>query len=385
MKLADTSSCCGCGACSNICAKKAIQMQSDEEGFLYPVVNEDLCVDCGLCVSVCPASTDKEILRQPISSYAAWNKDENVRFESSSGGMFSVIAENILDRGGVVYGAAWKDGLKLSHVGVERKEQLGSLRGSKYIQSDMGNCYSEIRNHLRQDRWVCFCGTPCQVAALQLFLRKEYDKLVTVDFVCHGVPSQKVFDAFLSDVEKRRGVRLDRYNFRDKRVNGWSVSTTSSGLVMGSGKRKDIMYDIAMSSYMKAFLLGKMSRTSCYSCAFSQKKRCSDFTLGDYWGVRNVFPQMQDVAKGVSMLFVNTEKAHSFMDQIAEKSELIKSSVDEIAAYNANLNQPTHRPQSRNNLKSLFLGQDYIKENIPSTYNRDMLKFYIKRLLRFYK
>lgn len=376
-------SCCGCGVCSNICAKKAICMQPDEEGFSYPVINNDLCVECGLCFTVCPTASEKEILNYPLLSYAAWNKNVAIRYKSSSGGLFTVIAETILDRGGVVYGASWENGLQLTHIGVEDRTGLEKLRGSKYLQSDMGTCYLEIRNHLRNNRWVCFCGTPCQVAALRLFLRNDYERLITLDFVCHGVPSQKVFDAFVTELETRKGVRLDTFNFRDKDINGWACnSPSSSGLSLRTKKRKKYAFDKAMYVYMNAFMKGMISRESCYSCKFSQKKRVSDFTLGDFWGVREVFPDMKDAAKGVSMLFANTEKSRDFLANIQESVVLQSCPVDEVAARNHNLNHPTFRPQNRDDLKNIFSNKDKIMRHVPSAYYKAMSKYYIKKVIK---
>jgi coenzyme F420-reducing hydrogenase beta subunit len=378
------TSCCGCGACCNICAKNAIQMNPNEEGFLYPVIDDQQCVDCGLCLSVCPTHSKEEILNYPLSSFAAWSKNDKIRFESSSGGVFSVIAEQILDSGGVVYGAAWGKDLKLTHICVEHVDQLGQLRGSKYLQSDIGSCYSEVKKHLHDGRRVCFCGTPCQIAGLKLFLRKDYDNLITLDFVCHGVPSQKIFDLFVADIESRKNVCLDKYNFRDKTINGWACNSSSSGLETESKIRKTFVFDMAMSSYMNLFMKGMISRESCYSCDFSQKRRCSDFTLGDFWGVTDVFPEFKNVSNGVSMLLVNTQKALAFLSDIEEDIILHDCSVDIIASYNSNLNQPTYRPKDRDGIKNLFSNHDFIKNNVPDTYYKDMSKYYIKKFLKYF-
>lgn len=376
------SSCCGCGACVNICNRKAIKMQANEEGFMYPVINNDVCINCELCTKVCPIIKSEEILHAPLFSYASWNKDSRKRFESSSGGTFSVIAEKVLAMGGVVYGASWCDGLKLKHIGVENKEDLKLLIGSKYLQSDMSFCFSEIKQKLQSNRWVCFCGTPCQVAGLKLFLRKDYEQLITIDFVCHGVPSQKIFDFFISDIEARNNLKLDQYQFRNKKINGWACNSSSSGLSVKSNKRKNLYFDKAMSSYQSAFMAGKISRESCYSCKFSQKNRCSDFTIGDYWGVKEVFPDMKNSSDGVSMLLVNTDKGKLLLDDVKNFIELIDSSYENIAIRNPNLNQSTRRPESRNDLKNVVFCSEYIKNNVPSSYYKDMLKFYIKRILR---
>lgn len=291
--------CCGCSACVEACPKQCISFDEDCEGFRYPKVDLDLCIHCNLCEKVCPVinlPAKKEITK--VS--AAINKDENVRLNSSSGGIFSIIAENVLQNGGVVFGAIFDENWEVRHSYIENIEDLSKMRSSKYLQSRMESSYKDAQRFLKEGREVLFTGTPCQIAGLQRFLRREYDNLIAVDVICHGVPSPKVWRMYLKQLidEKKIGPSINdiqKINFRSK-DHGW----TNYDIVIESpeGTIEDRHCDNA---YFQAFNMNVILRPICYSCPFKGGKSGSDITIADFWGISKVDPSMQD-EKGTSMI-----------------------------------------------------------------------------------
>lgn len=318
--------CCGCGACVQICTPKSITLEEDKEGFLYPHVDVSLCVDCGLCEKVCPVINQGRSC-EPMAVYAAINPDEEIRLQSSSGGIFTLLAESVIAENGVVFGARFDEHWNVIHDYTETQEGLDIFRGSKYVQSRIGNTYGKILQFLKAGRKVLFTGTPCQVGGLKRYLRKEYDNLLTVDFVCHGVPSPKVWQKYLDEevahlCDKNsvssypissfsgRDALVKGISFRNK-VLGWKkysfVLTLSKATAAGEQNTvsaSSIFYDNA---YMQAFLDNLSLRPSCYNCPAKAGKSGSDITLGDFWGIENIDPPMDD-DKGASLVLVNTVK-----------------------------------------------------------------------------
>lgn len=311
--------CTGCTACASACPKHAISMQRDEWGFLYPRVNEEACINCGLCQKVCPArNTPARRNRLEEEQFrAAWHRDAAVRAASSSGGAFSALAALVLGRGGYVCGAAFnEDYHAVSHIIIHREEELPKLRASKYLQSDMGQCYTAVQKLLKDGAEVLFTGTPCQVAGLHLFLRKEYENLTTADIVCHGVPSPKVYDDYATWLETAQGGKLTHYTFRDKRWS-WTRFNMRADFSNGStyfGKwETDLFY--------RGFLQDLYLRDCCYTCPFSSPERYSDITLSDFWGVfKEPRPEWSD-EKGVSMCMSHTEKGEKLLREAASYME----------------------------------------------------------------
>jgi len=306
--------CCGCGACVNICAKGAITMKEDAAGFIFPEVDESLCVSCGRCVDVCVFNKNGVGAGDEPEVYAAVYKDKKVLEESSSGGIFTPLACAVLERGGAVFGAAWNGDMSLEHICVEDKDELGRLRGSKYVQSSTADTFSKAKKLLQQDRPVCYCGTPCQIAGLKAFLGKEYDNLLTVDLVCHGVPSMKMLCDDLRAVAGDKYPQIKDIRFRDKRY-GWAVK----GAVLTDGG--EIKYNAGTSPYYFYFLKGEIYRESCYNCRFPSENRQGDITLGDYWGVHgSMIDKLGDIDpdKGISCVLVNTENGKKWFDIISD-------------------------------------------------------------------
>ena len=305
--------CCGCSACANICPHGAIEMVENSEGFLYPKIDQSKCVNCGLCKKTCPILNKINDNFKTPDCYAAMADDE-IRKVSSSGGVFSIIAEYILNKNGYICGCTFDlDELKAKHIIINSKEELYKLRGSKYLQSDIGNIYQEVKKILDNDNYLLFSGTPCQVAGLKLFLRKTYEKLLTVDILCHGVPSQKVYNKYLKELLKTKEEKILNINFRDKK-EGWSTSltttTTTTTTTYSNKQFKD--------NYMQLFLSNISLRQNCTDCKYCTTQREGDFTIADFWGIDNYDKNLND-GKGTSLVLVNNKKAQSVYSEIQNK------------------------------------------------------------------
>lgn len=311
IQITDKYKCCGCEACAQKCPRQCIQMRTDKEGFWYPEVNKIECIDCGLCEKVCPIINSNEIKR-PLKVYAAINPNEEIRQNSSSGGIFSLLAQYVLSEEGVVFGAKFNNKQEVIHGYCENVEELSAFRGSKYVQSRIGDSYKQAEAFLKVGRKVLFSGTSCQIAGLHKFLRKKYENLLTIDVVCHGVPSPLVWkkyyeEVLLKKVIKEKGLEQpivsDMYiSFRDK-SNGWKKYNF---LVKNA---HDILYKECFreNPFMKIFLQNISLRPSCYACPAKLGKSGSDITLGDYWGIEHYYPEMDD-DKGISLVMVYSSR-----------------------------------------------------------------------------
>ncbi len=329
MKLATTicnpEYCTGCSACVNICTTEAISMRADEKGFLRPVVSLEKCIDCGLCSMICPQNK-RDAPNKEGNIFAALAINDNLRLKSSSGGIFSLLAENILRNGGVVFGAAMAEDFHVKHLMIDSVEKLSLLRGSKYVQSEIGDCYREVRKHLKNDYPVLFSGTPCQVDALQRFLGKEYDKLLTVDIVCHGVPSPAVLRKFIESREKANCRKAIYINFRDKEP-GWSSFSTSIQFEDGTKEIDNSFYYFFVRNYCL--------RDSCSNCLYTSTKRVGDITLGDFWGYQESAPEyIENDDHGISVVFVNTENGAKAIQRINKKMNSTARTKEEATKKN---------------------------------------------------
>lgn len=330
IKIDNKSQCCGCNACASRCPKQCITLQEDAEGFRYPVIDIALCIDCGVCERVCPVIHPGEE-RTPLQAFAAVNPDETIRMQSSSGGVFTAIAEQIIAEGGVVFGAAFDENWEVRHTYTETNEGLAAFRGSKYVQSRIDTAYQDAERFLKDGRKVLFSGTPCQVAGLKHYLRKEYDNLLAVDFICHGVPSPKVWRKYLEENFSARRADAGKNSvlsssinkvpvitgiaFRDKTMAGWKKY---SFVVRGKSASKADKNTVLMSGifyenlYMQAFLNDLILRPSCYACPSKKGQSGCDVTLADFWGIEYVLPSM-DNDKGVSLLLAQTDRGENFI------------------------------------------------------------------------
>lgn len=310
IQITNKNHCCGCSACAQICPKQCIAMMPDSEGFCYPKINETICVKCGLCEKVCPMLKSQNMQGQ-VHAWAAYCKEDKIRLASSSGGIFSLLAEEILEEGGVVFGAAFDGQMMVHHVAVESVRDLERLRGSKYLQSRIENSYADVKAYLAADRKVLFSGTACQIAGLLHFLGRPYEKLWTVDVLCHGVPTPTLWKNYLSEQNRAFKMPVRQISFRDK-SQGWKKYQVAWKVEGGKIYRQPA----SRNSYMRLFLSNICLRPSCYDCHFKGFPRVSDLTLGDCWGVEQHSPEMDD-DKGTSVVIVNTEKGNTLREKIA--------------------------------------------------------------------
>lgn len=330
---AEKKRCTGCGACLNICPVNAITMQTDQEGFSYPKVQAEKCIHCGLCERNCPVMHPTYDNREQPACYAMMAQDEERR-TSSSGGFVPVVARWILEKGGIVYGAAWDKDWSVRHIEIESESDLYQIKGSKYLQGDAGKTYQQVKERLLQGRWVLFTGLPCQIAGLYSVLGESTtERLITIDILCHGAPSYKVFRKYLEenyDLEK-----LERFDFRDKSIFGWS---TEINCYFTDGREKHT--DHRNDSFYKAFLHCMILRPSCEQCTFSRLPRQGDFTAGGFWGVERVEPQWDD-KMGTSAILVNSEKARNVLELLMPQMKLWEPvSMESITYINKTVEQP---------------------------------------------
>ena len=301
IEIKEKKDCCGCHACASVCPRSCIAMLPDEEGFLYPKVDRERCIDCNRCVQVCPV-LHPAVSRRPLQVWAAKNPNEEVRMKSSSGGVFTLLAERIIGQGGVVFGARYDADWNVVHDWTDTLDGLAAFRGAKYMQSRMGNCFKEVRHFLNQGRPVLFSGTPCQVAGLKRFIRKENPLLWTVEIVCHGVPSPKVWQVYLTHLNRKKEP-LTLVDMRDKSIGwhqyGMKIASASHHLYVGKAVKN---------TYSKGFLADLYLRPSCHHCPARSGRSQSDFTLGDFWGIRRFYPAFDD-NQGVGLVFVYSEQA----------------------------------------------------------------------------
>lgn len=365
--------CTGCHACVNKCPKKCISMVTDKEGFDYPYIDKNNCTDCCLCEKTCPVLNGDKAARKP-KAYACINKNEAVRMESSSGGVFSLLAEFVINHGGIVYGAAFNDKFEVVHAGINDAKELYKLRGSKYVQSRLGNTFCEIEEYLKHGRLVYFSGTPCQVAGLLNFLSKPYDNLFCQDLICHGVPSPKVWNQYLGMLNhKYKGLPI-RINFRQK-DSGWNLFELSI-------KYKDSSYRCChkQDKYMRAFLGDMNLRRSCYSCQFKGLDRLSDITLADFWGIGNVLKDMDD-GKGTSLVIVNSEKGNAIFQEIKDDMLFKEAEVSDAVSYNPAAYRSVLKPKIREKFFSELDKNDF--ERYMAKVTREKLHVKLKKEIYF--
>lgn len=385
--ITDKKNCCGCSACEQSCPKHCITLNADNEGFMYPAVDLNSCINCGLCETVCPIIKPKVKEKCSTAAFAAYCKDETTRRESSSGGIFSLIATVILNKGGVVYGAAFDKYFNVVHQKIEAIESLGKLRGSKYVQSDKLEVFTEIKELLSKGILVLFSGTPCEVNALYKYLEyKDTTNLYTCDFVCHGVPSPKVWKKYLDEKEKEYDAKTKHVFHRDKR-HGWKTFSITLQLSRRS-KMTEYSKILTFDKYLQTFLRNVSLRPSCYNCKFKGVERVSDITLADFWGIRRVLPAMNNDT-GVSLVLVQSEKGKEIFGLIKPKIEYKEVGLQQVVKINENVKVSAKEPQNRrqyfeniDNLTFNELYNSYVKRsNSYETIN--LMKGYIKLFLHY--
>ena len=359
----DKKKCCGCGVCALICPKQAIVMKPDLSGFMYPHIKKESCISCGLCERAC-AFQKEQNNNMPEAVYALSRKDTQRLMDSASGGAFAGIAEQWIEQGGIVFGVALlqRNGTLIpSHTMAQTKEELLPLLGSKYVQSDLGTVYSDIKNSLDGGRKVLFSGTPCQVAGLNSWLQKDYEGLLTIDLVCHGVPSSVMFQDYLAIESQRIGYIIEDFRFRDKENEGYNARMIYSD----HGKKCSVCIPSNESSFYELFLHGEIFRENCYHCPYANAHHPADLTIGDYWGIEQEHPSyltpngVLDQKKGISMLMVNTAKGAEAFEIYKDAFWYYPSTFECVSKHNEQLTHPGLPGVHREEVLKLYQKKGY--------------------------
>ena len=320
--------CNGCGVCALKCPKKAISMKVDEEGFAYPTVDKNKCVNCNVCRDCCP---NHEHNRESIcESYVSINNNKDELRSSSSGGMFILLAKYVLAKKGIVFGVKYDEELKVKHDYIDNVSDIKKFQGSKYVRSEIGDSYCKVKEFLENDRYVLFTGTPCQCMGLRVYLGQEYEKLIICDIICHSNPSPKIFEIYKESIERKHNKEVNNILFRTKKI-GWY--STESIVIFNDGT------EIKESSFYKAFLSELLNRPSCHNCYFCSTNRFADFTIGDMWGIKEIDASIKDDNTGISLLCVNTDNAKRVFEEIKEKMYIKKIDINEAFKYNHHDNE----------------------------------------------
>lgn len=368
--------CCGCSLCANICPQKAIMIKANKKGFLFPQINAALCVSCGACEKVCPLINNANGKRHPLEAYMAKNRDEKVRSNSSSGGIFSAIATAILCEGGVVYGAAYTDNFVVKHTRVENISDLYKLRGSKYVQSELISVIDQIFYDLKSGRIVLFSGTPCQVHGISIRFAHYRNKgqLICVDIICHGVPSPDLFKDHIRTLTEKYG-KIKSYRSRSK-LEGWHSGVDR--MITDNGD------SVSLSNSIQAnFVLFKTNlclRECCYICRYATIERVGDITIGDYWGVEKFHKEWDD-NKGTSLVLINTMQGCTVFKKILKSIKAEKCTFNEI--LQPHLRKPTIRPDKTDEFwrEYQLKGFSYIARKYGRQSNNRIVKRIIKRAI----
>lgn len=335
INIIDKSQCCGCNACVQICPKQCISMKEDEQGFMYPEVDCSICINCGRCDKVCPI-INRNKKKEPLKVLAIKNINENQRVNSSSGGIFILLAEKIIEQNGVVFGARFDTRWEVEHCYAETIEQLEPLMGSKYVQSRIGHTYKTAEQFLKQGRKVMFVGSSCQISGLRNFLKRDYENLIAVDFVCHGTPSPGVWREYLKEIMPLSSV--SGINFREKRMHGFGWKKYGF-VVRGKSHLKDATDKVLLSEtyyeniFMRGFISNLYLRPSCYNCTSKNGASGSDLTIADFWGIQKFYPYFDD-DKGVSAVFIHTDKGKRIIDKLSSNADIVESNISEATALN---------------------------------------------------
>lgn len=378
IKIYRKEQCCGCEACKQVCPKHCISMDYDEEGFLYPKVEDDKCIKCGRCERVCPI-INKTNKRKPLKVFAAQNNDVKVRSISSSGGIFYLLAEHIIKEGGVVFGAKFDKEWNVVHDYAENINEVKAFIGSKYVQSKIGNCYVLAKNFLQAGRKVLFSGTPCQIKALSLFLNRDYANLILVDIVCHGVPSPVLWQEYLTE-ESDKKYNINNISFRYKAPYWEDFHLKIDKYHDGSLIEKSEPFNDSI--WGKAFVHNLFLRPSCYMCPVKKLSSGSDFTLGDFWGIDCFYPDFND-HKGTSLFIVNTGGGESLLSHLSFKH--LESSYDIGLVKNKVLDVPMPYNNKRDAFYQHYMKYGHLKRSIV-LYTKQpittVIKMKIKRIIK---
>ena len=392
-KICDSQKCTLCMACVNSCPTKAIQVTADEFGFEKLSIEQEKCIDCGLCSKICKRRDDIP-RNHPQKCYAAQMSDFSALKRSASGGAFQAIAEIILEKGGICYGAELihnDNEFDVRHTRVVNLEGLKRILNSKYIPSIIGEIYKQAKQDLENDNLVLFSGTPCLILGLKAYLGKEYEKLLTVDLVCHGVTATKIFNDYVKEVEKTKRITIVDYQFRDKSIS-WGTNYCYSYYNSDSSNQIKIRHcPREESSYMTHYLRGHIFRENCYSCSLSNTLRVSDFTLGDYWEIEVEHPEFVTkmkpsiiLRKGVSCVLANTEQALKYMPDLRSKMTFYEVSLETIVKHNGNLQLPSKKGKGRAEFLNTYKANGYslIEKQFQANMGKKIYIYRIKNALK---
>ncbi len=348
MKICETNHCTGCSACYNVCPKKSIKMLENEEGAVVPSIDKQKCINCNLCIKTCPEN-NKIDFHNPLKVYAAWSLNENVRKNSSSGGIAYEIYRYVIENGGIAFGTKFNDQMELEHTMATTLEQVKEFCGSKYTQSKIGKCYLDVKNCLKENKKVVFIGTPCQINGLKSFLRGEdINNLLIIDLICHGVPPQKYLKDYIRYLAINK--KVDDISFRGK--NNWYFTAYCQNEIIYKKHNKDDLY-------YRAFLDGLFYRENCYNCRYAREERVGDITLGDFWGLGKKVKFDYPIENGVSVILVNTEKGKKIIENLNKRIFMEERTIEEAVEGNAQLRQPSKKHENTEKFKRIYMEQGF--------------------------
>lgn len=367
VKIEEKDLCCGCTACYSVCHKNAIKMVRDNEGFLYPEVDKEKCVNCGMCKKVCPILNKSKLNEFKPKAYLFQNSNEEIRKDSTSGGIFTAIGEFVIKNNGIVYGASFDDNFVVNHIGIESADDLSKFRKSKYVQSNQNNCFKEIKQYLDSGKLVCYSGTPCQVGGLRAYLRKDYENLILVDIMCHSVPSPLVFEKYKGYILKKMNAnKILNINFRDKNKYGYKYSMmtveTDNGIYSQG---------IDTDPYLRAFFSDTSVRPSCYNCHFKTMKRVSDLTIWDCFNINEIDKSFDD-DKGTTRVLVQSEKGEKLLENLdnARLKELdINIATKKVKEMTNSVNYNSKRKEFFENINADNVFEKYYPTNFKTKIN----------------
>lgn len=356
-EISNKYDCSGCQACRCACPLQCITMNLNDEGFLYPQIDEAACKNCGICQKVCPVLNEYKGHKKG-TAYACYNKNDDVREKSSSGGIFTLIAEYIINQNGIVFGAAFDSDFNVHHIKIDAMSEIEKLQGSKYIQSNIGDTYKETEAYLKSGKPVLFTGTPCQISGLKRFLQKDYENLVTQDIICHGVPSPKVWQKYLKYQASVFGGNISSAPLPSLRCKnkGWKNFSVQLAFDNNSEYCRTHRGDL----FMQAFLYNLCLRPSCYRCHSKSEERESDITLADFWGIENIMPDMFD-NKGISLALINSEKGRRIFDAVSDMMYYRNVNFDDAAKFNPSISQSAKLPRRRDKFMHMINCCDFEK------------------------
>ena len=378
--------CVGCRACYEICPKQAIQIIEDEDGFAYPIIDEKKCIKCGLCEKTCPLNFNNFKSAKDVKSYIGVSNDLENLMESSSGGAFYSICEVLIEENYTIYGVEFDENFQVIHNYTKSLEHCKKFRKSKYIISNTNGCFSKIVNQLKNDEKVLFSGSPCQVAALYLFLKSKNinyeDKLITCNVLCHGAGSQKLFDIYLKELQKKNKSQIVKYNFKSKKCTNGKYNSRSVDVLFSNNKEKHL--EFGQDPFLNAYYTRLFYRESCSKCRFTTNDRASDITLGDAWGIDKIMPNYNPL-KGVSLILANTKKGEEVVEKIAKKLNLEKIDSNWALKSQGILNnKPTTLHKNRRLFLKLYKRIGFYKAVNICTWS-NILKLKAKKILKYNK